>query len=96
MRAAHRAARCPSSKDGIMSDNDDAELRRKYQEAFAAMPRKQREIFLAHRLDDLSYAEIAERTGLTLRQVERQIAKALYKLCKQMDGQPLSWWERWF
>jgi len=79
-----------------MSDNDDAELRRRYEKAFEAMPRKQREIFLAHRLDDLSYPEIAERTALTVRQVERQIAKALYKLCKQMDGQPLSCWERWF
>ena len=75
---------------------DHAELRRRYEKAFAAMPRKQREVFLAHRLDNMSYLKIAERTGLTVRQVERHIAKALYKLCKQMDGQPLSWWERWF
>lgn len=78
-----------------MSDNDDAEFRRRYEKAFAAIPRKQREIFLAHRLDDMPYDEIASRTGLTVRQVERQIAKALYKLCKQMDGEKLSWWERW-
>jgi RNA polymerase sigma-70 factor (ECF subfamily) len=79
-----------------MSDNVDADLLRRLEEAVAAMPRKQREIFLAHRLDDMSYAEIASRTGLTVRQVERQMARAIYKLCKQMDGQPLSWWERWF
>jgi RNA polymerase sigma-70 factor (ECF subfamily) len=79
-----------------MSDNHEAKLRRKYERAFAAMPRKQREIFLAHRLDGLSYSEIAERTGLTVRQVERQMANALYKLCKQMDGCRLNWWERWF
>jgi RNA polymerase sigma-70 factor (ECF subfamily) len=44
----------------------------------------------------MSYAEIAQRTGLSVTQVERQMASAIYKLCKQMDGEPLSWWERWF
>jgi RNA polymerase sigma-70 factor (ECF subfamily) len=79
-----------------MSDNVDADLLRRLEEAVASMPRKQREIFLAHRLDEMSYAEIARRTGLTVRQVERQMARAITKLCKQMDGHPLSWWERWF
>jgi hypothetical protein len=32
---------------------------------------EQREIFIAHRVHDMSYGEIAERTGLTVRQVER-------------------------
>ena len=77
-----------------MSDHD-TELLRRLEEAVAAMPRRQREIFLAHRLDGLSYAEIAERAGLSVRQVERQMTRAIHKLCKQMDGQPLSWWERW-
>jgi len=79
-----------------MSDKTQADLRRRLEEAVAAMPRKQREIFLAHRLDGISYHEIAHRTGLTVRQVERQMARAIYKLCKQMDDYPLSWWERWF
>ena len=74
----------------------DAELLRRLEDAVASMPRKQREIFLAHRLDDMSYAEIARRTGLSVKQVERQMARAIYKLCKQMDGHPLSWWEQWF
>lgn len=79
-----------------MSNDIDPDLRRKLEDAVTAMPRKQREIFLAHRLDGLSYAEIAKRTGLSVRQVERHMARALYKLCKQMDGHPLSCWERWF
>jgi RNA polymerase sigma factor (sigma-70 family) len=74
----------------------DPELLRRLEDAVAAMPRAQREIFLAHRLDKMSYAEIARRTGLSVKQVERQMARAIYKLCKQMDGHPLSWWERWF
>jgi RNA polymerase sigma factor (sigma-70 family) len=79
-----------------MSDKVDADLLRKLEKAVSAMPRKQREIFLARRLDEMSYAEIARRTGLSVREVERQMAKAIYKLCKQMGGHPLSWWERWF
>ena len=43
-----------------------------------------------------SYAEIADYAGLSVRQVERHMARAIHKFCKQMDGHPLSWWERWF
>lgn len=74
----------------------DPDLLRRMEAAMLAMPKMQREIFLAHRLDDMSYGEIAERTGLTVRQVERHMAKAIYKLVKQLDGEKLSWWERWF
>lgn len=95
MRAAHPAARILNLRTATVSELDPQSLVL-LDEAVAALPRKQRDIFLAHRLDDLSYAEIAARTGLTERQVERQMASAIYKLCKQMDGQPLSWWERWF
>ena len=66
------------------------------EEAMRNIPKLQREIFLAHRLDGLSYAEIARRTGLTVKQVERALAKAIYKLSQQLDGRRLSWWERRF
>jgi RNA polymerase sigma-70 factor (ECF subfamily) len=79
-----------------MPNNVDADFRRRFEEALAAMPRNQREIFLAHRVDDMSYDEIARRRGVTVREVERQMAWAMYKLVKQMEGEPLRWWERWF
>lgn len=41
---------------------------------------KTRMIFLAHRVEGLSYAQIAERTGLSLKAVEKQISKALADL----------------
>lgn len=47
--------------------------------------RTTREIFLAHRLDDMSYTEIAERTGLSVKQVERRMAKAMHRL---MEAEP--------
>jgi RNA polymerase sigma factor (sigma-70 family) len=79
-----------------MSDTPDPDLLRRMEDAMRAMPKMQREIFMAHRLDDMSYDEIARRTGLSVRQVERHMAKAIYKLVKQLDGEKLSWWERWF
>jgi RNA polymerase sigma factor (sigma-70 family) len=36
-----------------------------------------REVFLAHRIDGYTYSEIAQRTGLSARQVERHISKAI-------------------
>ena len=79
-----------------MSETPDPDLLRRMEEAMLNMPKLQRQIFLAHRLDDMSNDEIARRTGLTVRQVERHMAKAIYKFVKQMDGEKLSWWERWF
>ena len=79
-----------------MSDTPDPDLLRRMEQAMRNIPKLQREIFMAHRLDNMSYGEIARRTGLTVRQVERHLARALYKLAKQLDGRKLSWWERRF
>ncbi len=79
-----------------MSDLPDPDLLRRMEEAMLNIPKLQREIFMAHRLDNMPYDEIARRTGLTVRQVERHIARAIYKLSKQLDGRKLTLWERWF
>ena len=79
-----------------MSHTPDLHLLRRMEEAMLNIPAVQREIFMAHRLDDMPYDEIARRTGLTVRQVERHIARAIYKLSKQLDGRKLTLWERWF
>lgn len=41
-----------------------------------------REIFMAHRLDGLSYAEIAERTGLSVKGVEKHMGKAIAQITR--------------
>jgi RNA polymerase sigma-70 factor (ECF subfamily) len=43
-----------------------------------------REIFLACRLDGYSYAEIADRTGLSVKGVERQMSKAIKQLGRHL------------
>lgn len=63
--------------------------------AMLSLPRMTREVFLAHRLDGSSYAEIARATGLTVRQVERHMANALLRLSRFMDGDERTPWRRW-
>ena len=41
-----------------------------------------REIFMAHRLDGLSYAEIADRTGLSIKGVEKHMSKAIAQITR--------------
>lgn len=79
-----------------MTDETDPDLLRRMEDAARNLPKLQLQIFLAHRLDDMPYEEIARRTGLSVRRVERHIAKAIYKIVKQLDGEPLHWWERGF
>ena len=47
---------------------------------------KTRDIFLAHRVDGLSYREIAQRHQLTISTVEKHIAKATLQLTTWMEG----------
>ncbi|WP_233503565.1 RNA polymerase sigma factor [Sphingomonas psychrotolerans] len=47
------------------------------QNALVQLPDKTRSIFLAHRLDGLSYREIAKATGLSVKGVEWHMTKAL-------------------
>jgi RNA polymerase sigma-70 factor (ECF subfamily) len=79
-----------------MSGHLDHETARRYRVAISNLPWLQRKVFELSRFEDLSYAEIGWLMGLSPRYIERQFAKALYKIGKQIDGEKLSWWERWF
>ena len=53
---------------------------RRLERAMLRLRPKTREIFLAHRLDGYSYTEIAARTGLSVKGVEKQMSKAIAQL----------------
>lgn len=74
----------------------DTELLARLEAALETLPRFTREVFLAQRVDDLSYAEIAQATGTSVNRVQREMARALFGLSRAMDGRPLRWWEWWF
>ncbi len=46
---------------------------------------KTREVFVAHRVEGLSYAEIAARTGLSTKRVEKHMSKAIAQLDRLLD-----------
>ena len=79
-----------------MSEKLEAETMRRFEQAVANLPRMQRDIFLAKCRDHQSYGEIAARTRMTRKGVQKQLARALGNIRRQMDGERLRWWERWF
>lgn len=84
--ARHRQVDAPEAVDGAISELNELgrlEARdslRRIEAALYRLKPRTREIFLAHRLDGLSYAEIAERTGLSVKGVEKQMSKAIAHL----------------
>jgi len=61
------------------------DMLRRLEIAVAKLKPRTREIFLAHRLDGFTYAEIAERTGLSIKGVEKQMSKAIAKIDRLLD-----------
>lgn len=62
-----------------------ADLMRRYQEAVDALPPRTREVFLCHRVDGLTYAQVAEQLGIGVRTVEWHIAEALVRIRRLLD-----------
>lgn len=55
---------------------------RRLEEALLRLKPRTREIFLAHRIDGYSYAEIAARTGLSIKTIEMHMTRAIAHLDK--------------
>lgn len=60
------------------------ELRR-IERAVQAMRPRTRAIFLAHRVDGMSYAEIAQACGMGVKGVEKQMSRAIAILAHELD-----------
>lgn len=61
------------------------DMMQQYRIAVAALPAKTREIFLLHRVDDLSYREIAQRLNLSIKAIEYHIASALKHINRALE-----------
>lgn len=61
------------------------DMLRRLEAAMGKLKPRTREIFMAHRLDGLTYAEIAERTGLSIKGVEKQMSKAIAQLDRLLE-----------
>ena len=54
-----------------------------------------RKVFLAIRVDEMSYSQIAERFGISVADVEAHFASSLRILMKAMDEKDPWWWKYW-
>lgn len=82
---------------GSNGDEPTTELLERMEAALLTLPRFTREVFLAHRVDDLSYVEIAKITGVSVRRIERELARAIVGIHRGMtERQPRTkWWKQW-
>jgi RNA polymerase sigma factor (sigma-70 family) len=53
------------------------EVQRQYLIALSTMGEKQREVFLMNRIEEMTYKEIAERLGLSVKAVEKRMSQAI-------------------
>ena len=80
----------PSDLEGIISDKeavDRSEREAKVWEIINDLPDRCREVFLMSKRDGMTYNEIAEELGISVKTVEHQISKALKKLRNDKDLQ---------
>ena len=77
----HEAATPPEQEFGLEAQD----LMRIYEGAVDAMPPKTRNVFLMHRVDELSYRQIHERLGISIATVEYHMMKALAHISKAVD-----------
>lgn len=80
----------------MTDDNDDPVRLERLARAIRQLPRRQHEIFCASRFDNLSYGEIAERTGLSVEKVKDLLADALFRIMRSVDrAERRRWWQFW-
>jgi RNA polymerase sigma-70 factor (ECF subfamily) len=77
----------------------DPDLLARIEAALLTLPRRRQAIFLAVRLEGTSYAELAERTGLSIRQLEREVARAIAHIDRCLERRetppPRPSWRCW-
>jgi RNA polymerase sigma-70 factor (ECF subfamily) len=69
-------------QQGLLESRD---MLRRLEAAMMRLRPRTREVFMAHRVEGLTYAEIAEQTGLSVKGVEKQMSKALVQLDRLLN-----------
>lgn len=63
------------------------QMRRRYRDVVESLPPRMREVFVLHRIDELSYKQIATRLDISVRTVEWHIAEAIVRISRGLDAE---------
>lgn len=63
------------------------QMRRRYRDVVESLPPRMRQVFVLHRIEDLSYKEIAARLDIGVRTVEWHIAEAIVRISRGLDAE---------
>ena len=64
----------------------EKEFMTKLENAISALPDRQREVYLLNRIENKTYREIAELSGVSVKAIEKLMHKALTKLRKEIEN----------
>jgi RNA polymerase sigma factor (sigma-70 family) len=91
--ATRRSTALHVSEDDVQLSGTDPiaqlearDMLKRLEASMAKMTPATREIFMAHRIDGYTYAEISSRTGRSVKSVEKHIAKAIFSVNRAMRG----------
>lgn len=70
-------------------------LLRQFERAVDRIDEADRAIFLGHRVEELSYRELAERHGVSVAEVEQAMIRSLRVIARSIDGKNRRWWQFW-
>ena len=79
----------PTTEPSIVPDQEHRieaeEVMIAYRRALAELPRKTRDIFLLHRMDELTYRDISARLQISIPTVQYHVARALAHIDAALD-----------
>jgi len=70
-------------------------LLRQYERAVDRIDEEDRAIFLGHRVEELSYRQLAERHGISIAEVEEAMIRSLRVIALSVDRKNRRWWQFW-
>ena len=89
IKAGYEAFVKKFSSDVVHEDSFDiAQLQKDIEKSIAALPEQMRNVFILSRYSGLKYKQIAKHLGISVKTVETQMVRALYRLRQQLPGLP--------
>lgn len=70
-------------------------LLRTYERAVDRIDEADRAIFLGHRVEELSYRQLAERHGVSVGEVEDAMIRSLRVIAHSVERKNRRWWQFW-